>query len=282
MLLDLHEKRQQFHVSVNHFFVTLGALVITLYLVFLQMSWRRAIVQSAAIVLIMAVFFAFARSTTGRHGAGRVRERIAFLKTQGLIAGLSVAAIVFAGLESGLTGLLTAFLLELRQYDQVSSKLGLILFLAGIAAGRALLGLISGKRRILDMIILLIAGSAVFSAVLFFVRMPPAAVSVVLFILGVTISVLLPLLITLTGFLYADMSGTAIGLVKLGIPIGGVLIPIALSMVSRYSSFRLSLLVFPMLSLAGCALLVGSRKMIWARLDDRTPGRHPVHVFPRA
>ena len=35
MLLGIHERRQGLHISINHFFVTFGALGITLYLIFL-------------------------------------------------------------------------------------------------------------------------------------------------------------------------------------------------------------------------------------------------------
>ena len=51
MLLDIHDERQNFYINVNHFFVTFGSLMITLYLVFLQMNWRLSLTQSAIIVL---------------------------------------------------------------------------------------------------------------------------------------------------------------------------------------------------------------------------------------
>jgi MFS family permease len=70
MLLSLHDRRQALHISVNHFFVTFGCLAITLYLVFLQMNWRRSMVQSAAAVLVLAVLFVLGRAG-GCHASGR-------------------------------------------------------------------------------------------------------------------------------------------------------------------------------------------------------------------
>ncbi|MBE3132261.1 MAG: hypothetical protein IMZ55_02225, partial [Acidobacteria bacterium] len=68
MLLAIHTKRQGLHISVNHFFVTFGCLAITLYLVFLQMDWRRSMVQSAAVVLALALVFALSWAVAGRRG----------------------------------------------------------------------------------------------------------------------------------------------------------------------------------------------------------------------
>ena len=268
MLLDLHEKRQALFISINHFFVTFGCLAITLYLLFLQMDWRRSLIQSAAVVLVLAVIYAFSRAGNGRPGSPTLRERLAFLKTQAVLALFLALATIGVGIELGLTALLTGFLMSLRGYDQVGSKLGLILLLCGVAAGRVILGLISARGRILGLIVALYAAAAVFSAILFFAGLPVLLTGIVLFILGMTVSSLLPLLITLTGIIYRDMSGTALGIVKLGVPLGGILIPFVLSLIARYSSFRLSLVVFPALALTGCLLLAAGRKLIGSRLQE--------------
>jgi len=268
MLLDLHEKRQALFISINHFFVTFGCLAITLYLLFLQMDWRRSLIQSAAVVLVLAVIYAFSRAGNGRPGSATLRDRLAFLKTQAVLALFLALATIGVGIELGLTALLTGFLMSLRGYDQVGSKLGLILLLCGVAAGRVILGLISARGRILGLIVALYAAAAVFSAILFFAGLPVLLTGIVLFILGMTVSSLLPLLITLTGIIYRDMSGTALGIVKLGVPLGGILIPFVLSLIARYSSFRLSLVVFPALALTGCLLLAAGRKLIGSRLQE--------------
>jgi predicted MFS family arabinose efflux permease len=266
MLLDLHEKRQAFHIGVNHFFVTLGGILITGYLIFLQMSWRVALVQSSAAVAVLALFLAFAGTGGIRRGAGSMSQRIAFLGTSRVLAVMLAAAVIFVGMEAALTGLLATFLLQLRGYDLVSSKLGLILFLSGIALGRALFGLIARRERIRLMLVILVTASALFSALVFFVPLPAAAVSPALFLFGLTISALFPLTITLTGMLFPDISGTAIGVVKLGVPLGGILVPLALAGISRAVSLELSLALFPLLSLAGLAILAASVPVIRAGL----------------
>ena len=82
MLLSLHDRRQALHISVNHFFVTFGCLAITVYLVFLQMSWRRSMVQSAA--RGPRARPALSRGVGGREAApGRCERRAAGTRPRG-------------------------------------------------------------------------------------------------------------------------------------------------------------------------------------------------------
>jgi fucose permease len=272
MLLGLHQKRQGLHISINHFFVTFGCLLITLYLIFLQGDWRRSMVQSAVVVFALTAFFAFTRAGAGAAGAPKLGARLSFLKTQPVLAVLFVLAIFCVGIELGLTSFLTGFLLELRGYNLVSSKVALLLFLAGVASGRVVFGFISARVRILPLLAALFAASAAIGVILFFVVLPTPAAQIVFFLSGTAISCCFPLIITLTGRLFSDMSGTALGIVKLGIPLGGIVIPLVLSIVSRWASFGLALGIFPLLGAGGLILLLANTRMIQAKMD-RTPSQ---------
>src|SRR3990172_2816862 len=46
MLLDIHPRSENLHISVNHFFVTFGSIMITIYLIFLQINWRASVIQA--------------------------------------------------------------------------------------------------------------------------------------------------------------------------------------------------------------------------------------------
>jgi MFS family permease len=270
MLLGIHTERKALFISVNHFFVTFGCLAITLYLIFLRMDdWRRALVQSAAVVLALAVIFLISRTGAAGGSGETLRARLSFLRTQGVLAVFFAAAIMGVGIELGLTGLLPGFLSELRGYGQLAAKVGLALFLGGVAAGRVVLGILSRSGRLLGIVVVLFAAAAALSAVLFFVPLPLPWTSLLLFLLGTTVSSLLPLVITMTGLLYPAMSGTSLGIVKLGIPIGGIVVPFIVSVISRYASFQLSLALFPLLAAAGCVLLASSRRMVGSRLAEK-------------
>jgi MFS family permease len=79
MLLDIHEQRESLFISVNHFCVSVGALMIAIYLIFLQMEWRKSMVQSAVIVLVLTVFFGLSRVAPRNVVIDSFRKRMAFL-----------------------------------------------------------------------------------------------------------------------------------------------------------------------------------------------------------
>jgi MFS family permease len=272
MLLGLHRKRQGLFVSINHFFVTFGCLAITAYLIFLQMDWRRSMMQSAIVVFALTVFFAFTRGGAGAEGTPKLGARLKFLGTQPVLAVLFVAAVCGVGIELGLTSFLPGFLLELRGYDLVSSKIGLLLFLAGSAAGRVAFGVISSRVRLLPILTALFVSATVTSTVTFFVPMPVPLAMVFFVLSGLSVSCILPFLVTLTGRLFADMSGTALGILKLGIPIGGIVVPFVLSMLLHVTSFSVCLGIFPVLGVAGLVLLLATARMIGRKLEGAAGG----------
>ena len=55
------KRRESLFITVNHFFVTFGGLMIVIYLIFLQMDWRKSMVQSAVAVFVLAVIFGLSR-----------------------------------------------------------------------------------------------------------------------------------------------------------------------------------------------------------------------------
>lgn len=171
------------------------------------------------------------------------------------------------GIELGLTGLLPGFLREVRGYGLDPSNGGLVVFLGGIAAGRVLLGVLTSRLPLLLMVRWLFAAAAVFSSVLLFVPLPVGGTIVLLALTGVGVSSLLPLLITLTGTLYREMSGTALGIVKLAIPLGGIVIPFVVSILTLWASFQLALAIFPLLAVAGFLALAAGGRHVQARLD---------------
>ena len=130
-----------------------------------------------------------------------------------------------------------------------------------------MLGFISGRVRHASLLLGLNAGAAVFGGLLFFARLPVAATGVLLFLTGASVSCMLPLLITMTGRIFPGMSGTALGVMKLGIPIGGIVVPFLLSVVSRAWTFQAALALFPLLAAAGFASLAAGWALIRGRLE---------------
>jgi len=244
MLIDLHAGRESLHISVNHFFVTFGSIAITAYMLFLQMNWRNAIIQAAAVVAMLAIFFAMARLEVRRVYTTSYRERIAILGREPVILILFACIMLVVGVETGFIGVLTTFLMELRGFDQVTSKIGLLAFLFGIVTGRLLVGFLTAQQRIPRVILGLIGLAVVVYSTLFALDLGNF-VYILIYVAGFSLSALLPMMLSTAGLLYREMSGTVLGLVKIAIPLGSIILPLAMGLVANHSSFQSSLFVFP-------------------------------------
>jgi fucose permease len=262
MLLDIHERRESLFISVNHFFVTFGELMIVIYLIFLQMNWRESMVQSAAAVLVLAIIFSLSRVPPRKVVSANFRKRLVFLGKQRPVLVLFLMASCAVGIELSLIGIITTLLMEFYGFDQVTSKLGLVAFLAGIAAGRLVLGVLARKSQLLKYILALFALTAAALSFLLFASPGTVMAYILLIVSGATISVIFPLIIALAGLKYPEMSGTVMGIIKLGIPAGGIVVPLLLSLLVQATSFKASLVLFPVIGIVGFMLALSSRKQL--------------------
>jgi len=261
MLLDLHHEHQSRYININHLFVTMGSATISLYLIFLQLNWRNSSIQSGMVVLLLALFFFLAKAERKNKSTESLLVRLKEIKDKKLVAILFVAAMLAVGLELGTLGYLTTFLMELRGFSQVSSKLALVIFLAGMATGRLAIGLV-GKNRYMSRYMLFLFGlSVLFFGGLFYIELGHFTWLMV-FLCGTTVSALFPLIISLAGLLFKETAGAIIGFLKLAIPVGGMLVPLVISLISKESSLSVSMLVFPLTGLIGFITTLASRKYL--------------------
>ena len=259
MLMDIHEKNESRYIIINHLFVTLGGLAITVYLIFLQMNWRRSIIQASIAVLLVAIFYFFTRLKIEKKSIDSFKDRLGFLRKQKIIGLLFIAAVFAVGFELGNIGILTTFLMELRGFDQVTSKIVLVLFISGTAAGRLIVGIFTKNEQIFKTILLLFGLSTIVTSCVYFIN-AGQFIYVLVFLSGVTVSALVPLIIAITGLTYKHISGTAMGVIKLAMPIGGVLIPFVHSMLTKYFSLKISFVLFPVIMAVSFIILLINRK----------------------
>lgn len=253
MLLDIHARRESLFINVNHFFVTFGSIIITIYLIFLQMAWRNAIIQAGVIVGILAFMFGLMKLLPHGRKTETYAQRLRLLTRERLVIVLFIATALVVGMEGGTVGILTTYLMELRGFTQVTSKIGLVIFLTGMAAGRLLLGFITPREQISRYIVsLLFLSTAVFGG-LYFLNLSDV-LYLVIFLAGLTLSAIFPLMLSLAGLVYPDNAGLVLGTIKVAIPIGGILLPFLLAILVKYSSFETALIVFPLASLVALVL----------------------------
>lgn len=259
MLLEIHKQNPGIYININHFFVNIGSLTITVYLIFLEMNWRRSMVQSGILVLALGLLFLLSKIENHSVSEISIFKRLGEIKSDiyRIVVIFTLTAIA-VGMETGTIGILTSFLMDLREFNQFNSKMGLIIFVSGIATGRLLTGYITKKVKIHTILQSLFLTGSIFYSLLYFLN-TGRFIYPVIYITGLTVSAVLPLLITLTGAIYPDFSGTALGVIKMGIPIGGIIIPLIVSFVSKFLSFKYSLAVFPAVYLFGFLIFITNK-----------------------
>jgi fucose permease len=258
MLFELHTAKAGLHINVNHFFVTVGSILIAVYLLFLQMNWRLSTIQAGIAVLLLAAFFALAKVPNRNRGGESWAEKLKILTREKTMAVLFVATALAVGAELSAVGILTTFLMEMRGFTLVTSKIGLIVFLLGMGTGRIFIGLFSQKEQHIPYFVVGLFGlSTLLFAALFQANLG-GLTWVVLYLAGIAFSALLPLMLTLAGLTYPQSAGTAMGAIKVAIPVGGILMPFLMSMVAEHSSFQVSLLIFPVAFFLGLLLFLSS------------------------
>lgn len=254
MLLELHPGRASLHINVNHFFVTFGSIMIAAYLLFLQLHWRQSVVQAGLMVLLLGLFFGLTKLKNRHKQVERYSERLYLLSRDRRVVALALATILAVGVEAGSISFLTTFLVELRGFTQITSNIGLIVFLVGLAVGRLLVGFFTQKTRLTPYLLILLGLSVLFLSGLFFLPLS-GLVYPAIFLAGLALSAILPLIITLAGLLYQEMAGTVLGVIKTAIPVGGILLPFLISITTQYASFQVSLLLFPLACLLAFGVL---------------------------
>jgi FHS family glucose/mannose:H+ symporter-like MFS transporter len=260
MLLEIHTQRQSLHINVNHFFVTFGSIMIAVYLTYLELNWRNSLVQSGVIVLLLALFFAFTRLKNQQKQAEPYIQRLKILTRDRVAVILFVAAVLAVGVETGTIGILSTFLADMRGFSAFTANGGLIIFLMGMAIGRLLVGFLSRNEQLVQITIGLFGLGFVVYLVLFLIDFG-ALTYIAVFVAGLALSALLPLMLTIAGLLYPEIAGTVLGALKVAIPVGGMVLPFLMAIVAGQFSLQVALMIFPVAFLLGFGLLLSSMQL---------------------
>ena len=250
LLLDMHKKHESRYVAINHFFVTVGMVGITLYLMALDLNWRTSLTQIAVALGVLVIPVAMLRPSGHRAGVSSLAILREITADGGLVL-LFLAGAGAIGIGVGSTGVLTTFATRMRGMTAEHAQMTLAVFLVGMAAGRVLTGVLPGHGRPAIIAIAAACSAFVCSTVLFLVPLPGALVTGFALLAGLSVAPLLPLTIATAGLRYRHAAGTAMGVVKLAIPVGGIVFPGLYGLVADVGSFQASLYLLP-----ACALLV--------------------------
>ena len=162
-------ERAGLFIDVNHFFVTIGALAISLYLIFLRLNWHTSMVQSGIVILALAVVFGVTTLRPMPRISASYGEKMRILADQKGILLLFIVAVLVVGVRAGSMGILPTFLAEVHGYGDTAAELGLVAFLAGVTAGRLVIGFIVKLKAVLRYVAVLLASGLSYFTVLYFV-----------------------------------------------------------------------------------------------------------------
>ena len=250
VLFEIHPKTVSFHISINHFFVTFGALLITFYLIFLQLDWQISIIQISIAVAFLTVLFLSIRMPIQSRKTKPTFQTISAQITDRSVLVLFIVSLILVGTEAGIIGLLTSFLVDFRDFDLQLSKFGLSTFIFGIAIGRIILGFVLSRFQLKSLIQAQLAFCLVFCTLLLVFQSKILVFSLI-FLFGLSLSVLFPLVISLAGSLKGKDTSLMLAFIKMAIPIGGVVIPFFISVLIQLVSFEFSMWFFPFICLLG-------------------------------
>lgn len=259
VLLDMYDRNESLYININHMFVTVGSLMVTVYLVFLQMNWRVSMIQAAVAVLALAVVFGFSGIAAERRVPIKLGSRLAQFAGKPAFIVCFVLLFVAVGAQMTVLSMTTTYLMQHRGHDQITSKIAAVLYLSGVGFGRVLIGFLTRKGRIYRTLVVLFPANAVVAFV-YFRFDTGSAVYVLAPLLGLTMSGLLPLVIAIVGLVYREVSGTAVGLMKLAIPTGGIVVPLVLAAAVELWPLPRALMLIPLLFVVAAVLMFVSRR----------------------
>ncbi len=244
MLLDMHTRNESRYVTINHFFVSVGMVSITVYLMMLELNWRASLTQVAVAVGALAVIVAFIRPPS-RRGASSGAQIVRELTSDAGILLMFCAGAGAIGLGAGVTGVITTYATQVRSMNVESAQIALALFLVGLAAGRILIGALARHTRPARIATVACALAFVCSVVLFLTPVSGPVLMALAAVLGFCVAPLLPLTIATAGLRYRHAAGAAMGMVKLAIPVGGIVFPGLLGLITDLVSFEAALYLLP-------------------------------------
>ena len=126
--------------------------------------------------------------------------------------------------------------------------------------GRLLVGFLSRNEQLVQITIGLFGSGFVVFLALFLIDFG-SLTYIAIFVAGLALSALLPLMLTIAGLIYPEIAGTVLGALKVAIPVGGMVLPFLMSIVARQFSLQVALMAFPVALLLGFGLLLSSMQL---------------------
>jgi MFS transporter, FHS family, glucose/mannose:H+ symporter len=258
LLIQLFPGRESMVMNFHHFFFAFGSLlgpVIVGALLARSIPWEWGYIGFGFFVIIIFFFFAFQKSPEALSTPKLNRKSVGGILSQRSFWILFFVTFCSMGVQNGIVFWMVTFLRETRGFSVAVASASLSTFFVCMALGRLLTGYLITK--VQDATYLL--WSFLFFLVSLYLCLTTPGNWSILFLgtCGFAQSGVFPVLIALTGKLYPEKPGTAMGFVATGAGLGAMSIPWLMALVSQLTSLQTGFF-FLEIFVVSCLVLVSS------------------------
>lgn len=257
LLIQLFPGRESMVMNLHHFFFALGSLAGPLIMgavLVRAIPWQWAYIGFGLFALSIFLFLLLQKSSASRKKSSFDTKRIKSLLRENNFLLLFFVTFFNSGVQNGIAFWMVTFLKDIKGLPISLASYSLFIFFACLALGRLfssyLITRFHETTYLLSLFSLLLIG-------LFFAVSSPGKWSIPFFALcGLGHSGVFPSLLGMTGKIYSDIPGTAMGILATGAGLGSVVVPWLMSLVSQMTTLNSGFLSFEIFVIL-CILLMG-------------------------
>ena len=257
LLIQLFPGRESMVMNLHHFFFALGSLTGPLIMgavLVRAIPWQWAYIGLGLFALSIFLFLLLQKSSASRKQNGFETKRIKCLLRENNFLLLFFVTFFNSGVQNGIAFWMVTFLKDIKGLPISLASYSLFIFFACLALGRLfssyLITRFHETTYLLSLFSLLLIG-------LFFAVSSPGKWSIPFFALcGLGHSGVFPSLLGMTGKIYSELPGTAMGILATGGGLGSVVVPWLMSLVSQMTTLNSGFLSFEIFVIL-CILLMG-------------------------
>ncbi len=259
LLIQLFPGRESTLMNLHHFFFAFGSLLGPMVIGTLlarSIPWEWGYIGFGLLVLLIFLFFVFQKTSEPHTSKKFDLTRAKALMTQRYFWVLCLVTFCSMGVQNGIIFWMVTFLKETRGFSITAASASLSLFFICMALGRLLTSYMI--TRFQEATYLMTLFSCMVVSLFLCISTPGKGAIFFLAICGFAQSGIFPLLIGLTGKLYPEQLGTAIGIVATGAGLGAMSAPWMLALVSQLTNLQTGFF-FLEIFVVICLVLMGTQ-----------------------
>lgn len=257
LLIQLFPGRESMMLNLHHFFFALGSLAGPLIMgavLVRAIPWQWAYIGFGLFALLIFLFLLLQKSSASRKKGSFETKQIKSLLGENTFLLLFLVTFFNSGVQNGITFWMVTFLKDIKGLPISLASYSLFAFFACLALGRLFTSYLITRFHettyLLGLFSLLLIG-------LFFAVSSPGKWSIPFFALcGLGHSGVFPSLLGMTGKIYSELPGTAMGILATGGGLGSVVVPWLMSLVSQMTTLTSGFLSFEIFVIL-CIFLMG-------------------------